>query len=175
MVVMEQTQSSLIGRSFSEALSIADGRLTLLALAPRSVLSYLWFLVRLLLPKKISLARLPGAVGLIRTDRVLLEAPRGVDYSLDGTLASAKAIEFRILEQRMRLLPGPALVPRQDQGTDQGQRQDGPSARGRDGPTAGREAAALLQPRKRGGLSRPLRRTARRKLRSPLPSWCSRY
>ncbi len=116
MVVMEQTQSSLIGRSFSEALSIADGRLTLLALAPRSVLSYLWFLVRLLLPKKISLARLPGAVGLIRTDRVLLEAPRGVDYSLDGTLASAKAIEFRILEQRMRILPGPALVPRQDQG-----------------------------------------------------------
>jgi hypothetical protein len=89
MVVMEQTQSSLIGRSFSEALSIADGRLTLLALAPRSVLSYLWFLVRLLLPKKISLSRLPGAVGLVRSDRVLLEAPRGVDYSLDGTLASA--------------------------------------------------------------------------------------
>ena len=116
MVVMEQTQSTLIGRSFSEALSITDGRLTLLALAPRSVLSYLWFLVRLLLPKKISLSRLPGAVGLIRSDRVLLEAPRGVDYSLDGTLASAKAIEFRILGQKMRILPGPAFVPREDQG-----------------------------------------------------------
>ncbi len=120
MVVVEQTQSTLLGRSFSEALSITDGRLTLLALAPRSVLSYLWFLVRLLFPKKISLSRLPGAVGLIRSDRVLLEAPRGVDYSLDGTLASAKAIEFRILEQRMRLLPGPALVS----GTDQGQSRD---------------------------------------------------
>ncbi len=116
MVVMEQTQSTLLGRGFSEALSITDGRLTLLALAPRSVLGYLWFLLRLLLPKKISLSRLPGAVGLIRTNRVLLEAPRGVDYSLDGTLASAKAMEFRILEQRMRILPGPAFVPREDQG-----------------------------------------------------------
>lgn len=112
MVVVEQTQSTLMGRSFSEALSISDGRLTLLALAPRSVLSYLWFLVRLLLPKKISLSRLPTAVGMISTNQVLLEASKGVDYSLDGTLASAKVIELKILDQRMRLLPGPALVPR---------------------------------------------------------------
>ncbi len=115
MVVMEHTQSMLIGRCFSDALSISDGRLTLFAFAPRSVLSYLWFLLRLLLPKKISLSRLPGAVGLIRSDRVLLEAPRGVDYSLDASLVSAKAIEFRILNQRMHLLPGPALIPSEDQ------------------------------------------------------------
>ena len=116
MVVVENTQSPLIGRSFSEVLSISEGRLVLLALAPRSVLSYLWFLIRLLFPKKISLARLPHAVGLIRTDRVLLEAPQGVDYSLDGELASAESIEFRILEQRARVLPGPEFVHRADQG-----------------------------------------------------------
>ncbi len=116
MVVVENTQSPLIGRSFSEVLSISEGRLVLLALAPRSVLSYLWFLIRLLFPKKISLSRLPQAVGLIRTDRVLLEAPQGVDYSLDGELASAESIEFRILEQRARVLPGPEFVHRADQG-----------------------------------------------------------
>jgi uncharacterized hydrophobic protein (TIGR00271 family) len=115
MVVMEHTQSTLIGRGFAEALSISDGRLTVLALAPRSVVSYLGLLARLLIPRKIRLSRLPGAVGLIRSDRVLLEAPRGVDYSLDGSLASAKALEFRVLDQRIRLLPGPALVPREDQ------------------------------------------------------------
>lgn len=115
MVVMENTQSSLIGRSFSDALSITDGRLTLLVFAPRSVLSYLWYLVRLLFPKKIRLTRLPGAVGLIRSDRVLLESPGEIDYTLDGTPVSAKAVEFRILDQRIRLLPGPAMEPSEDQ------------------------------------------------------------
>ncbi len=118
MVVLEHTQSTLIGRSFAEALGISDRRLTLLALAPRSVLSYLWFLIRLLLPKRISLSHLPAAVGLIRSTQILLEAPRGVDYSLDGILLSGKSIEFRILDQPMRVLPGPALLVREDQYSD---------------------------------------------------------
>ena len=114
MVAMEHTQSSLIGRCFSEALGIADGRLTLLVFAPRSVFSYLWSLLRLLLPKKISLSRLPGSIGLIRTDRVLIEAHEVINYILDGALVSARTIEFRILDQNMRLLPGPALIPRDE-------------------------------------------------------------
>ncbi len=118
MVVLEHTQNTLIGRSFAEALSISDRRLTLLALAPRSVLSYLWFLIRLLLPKRISLSHLPAAVGLIRSNQVLIEAPRGVDYSLGGTLLSGKSIEFRILDRPLRLLPGPALLVREDQYSD---------------------------------------------------------
>ena len=120
LVILSHTQSTLIGRSFADALSIADGRLTLLASAPRSILSYLWFLLRLVLPKKISLSQLPAAVGLIRSDRVLLEASRGVDYSLDGTLISAKTVEFRVLGNAMRLLPGPALVPRPDRKQSEG-------------------------------------------------------
>ena len=115
MVAMEHTQSSLIGSAFSEALGIADGRLTLVVFAPRSVLGYLWFLLRLLSPKKISLSRLPGSIGLIRTDRVLIEASAEMNYLLDGTLVSAKAIEFRILDQKIRLLPGPALIPRDEE------------------------------------------------------------
>jgi uncharacterized hydrophobic protein (TIGR00271 family) len=114
LVVMSHTQSTLIGRSFSDVLNISDGRLTLLASAPRSISGYLWLLLRLVIPKKISLSRLPGAIGLIRSGRVLLETSRGVDYSLDGTLISAKMVEFRVLEQRMRLLPGPALALRPD-------------------------------------------------------------
>jgi len=114
ILVMEQTQSALSGCYFSEALNLSDGRVTLLALAPRSILGYLRFLMRLLLPKKLRLSRLPTSVGLMRSDRILVEASRGTDYALDGTLASAKSIEFRILEQRLRLLPGPALLRKEE-------------------------------------------------------------
>jgi len=115
IVVMKYTQSSLIRRSFSEELNISSGRLTLLAVAPRSILNFLWFLVRLLYPQKISLSHLPGAVGLIVSNRVLLEAPRGVDYLLDGRLISAKSIEFKVLDQKIRLIPGSAWIPREQQ------------------------------------------------------------
>lgn len=120
LVVMEQTQSSLIGQCFSEVLSISDSRLTMLVFAPRSVSAYFRFLMRLLLPGNISLSRLPASVGLIISDRVVLESSRGLDYSLDGKPISAKSIEFRSQEQKLRLLPGPALLVSEDQSSNKG-------------------------------------------------------
>lgn len=115
MVVLGHTQSTLAERAFSENLGITDGRLSVLVLAPRSIISYLRFMLRLLWPKKISLSQLPVSLGLIQSDRIHLEAPRGTEYLLDGKPVHATEIEFRVLEQKLRLLPGPALVPRQDE------------------------------------------------------------
>jgi uncharacterized hydrophobic protein (TIGR00271 family) len=110
MVALGQTQSALVERAFVEELGIADGRVSLVALAPRSIVSYLWFLLRLLWPKKFSLAQLPGSLSLIRTDRLHISAPRGMEYTIDGKPLHAKEIELRVQEPRLRLLPGPALV-----------------------------------------------------------------
>jgi uncharacterized hydrophobic protein (TIGR00271 family) len=110
LLALNHTRSTLLGRNFSDDLSIADGRLSLLALAPRSILSYLWFILRLMWPGRIALANLPGAVALVQTDRLLLEAPRGCEYLLDGKPVHASEIEFRIVDGRLRLLPGPALA-----------------------------------------------------------------
>lgn len=115
MVIVEQTQSSLIGRCFSEVISISDHRLVLIAFSPRSALSYLWFLLRLALPKKISLARLPDSVGFIRSKRIQIESGTEINYTLDGSTGSAKMIELLVLEEHLRLLPGPALVPDNEQ------------------------------------------------------------
>ena len=115
MVALGHTHSTLAERAFSENLGITDGRLSVLALAPRSIISYLWFILRLLWPKKISLSQLPFSLGLIQSDRVFLEAPRGTEYLLDGKPVHATEIEFRVLEQRLRLLPGPALLLRPDE------------------------------------------------------------
>ena len=40
LMVMGQTQSKLIERDFTDEMSLSAGRLTLLALAPRSIVSY---------------------------------------------------------------------------------------------------------------------------------------
>ena len=114
LVAVSHTQSSLVGRSFLEDLSISDGRLSVLALAPRSIFGYLWFLLRLLAPGKISLTKLPGSMALIQSSRIHLQAPKGAEYLLDGKPVHAREIELQVLEQQLQLLPGPALKPRRE-------------------------------------------------------------
>ena len=110
MVALGQTQSALVERAFSEQLGIADGRVALVVLAPRSILSYLWFLLRLLWPQKISLTQLPASLSLVRTDRLHISAPEGAEYIIDGKPVHAGEIELQVQEGRLRLLPGPALL-----------------------------------------------------------------
>lgn len=112
MVVMGQTRSPLVGHTIAQDLGVGDRRLSLLALAPRSITSYLWFLLRLLWPKKISLSQLPASLGLIQTDRLRIVAPRGMEYLLDGKPVHTSEVEFKVLEGRLHLLPGPAMAPR---------------------------------------------------------------
>lgn len=111
MVALGHTQSSLLNRLFVEELPIADGRLALLALAPRSIIGYLWFYLRLLLPGKMSLTKLPGSVSLVQTHRLHISSPKGTEYLLDGKPVHASELEFEVLEGRLRVLPGPGFLP----------------------------------------------------------------
>jgi len=110
MVVLGHSQSGLTGRLFEEDLPINDGRLALFSLAPRSVIGYLWFYLRLLLPGRLSLSRLPGSVGLVQTNHLHVSAPQGTDYLLDGKPVHASELELQVLPGRLRLLPAPAMV-----------------------------------------------------------------
>lgn len=116
MVAIGQTQSSLVGRRFDENLSIDDGRVSMLAIAPRSVLGYLWFMLRLLLPGRISLSRLPASMALVQSSRLHLECREGFEYLLDGKPVHAAELELAMQPERLNLLPGPALAPRETPG-----------------------------------------------------------
>lgn len=109
MVAVAHSQSSLVSRRFDDNLSIADGRVSLLAIAPRSILGYLWFVMRLLLPGKIQLSRLPDSLALVQSERLHLEAAGGFEYLLDNKPVHAQELELSVKAQALSLLPGPAL------------------------------------------------------------------
>lgn len=117
MVVVGQTQSALVGHAFTQDFGAGDRRLSMLALAPRSITSYLWFLLRLLLPKKISMSELPASLGLIQTDRLHIVAPKGMEYLIDGKPVHTSELELKVLEGRLHLLPGPAMSRRGEAAT----------------------------------------------------------
>lgn len=109
MVALGHAQSALLERAFAEDLATMDGRLTLLSLAPRSVISYLLFIARLLLPGKIRLAQLPPSLSLIQTDKLHISAPSGTEYLLDGKPVHTSEIDLEMRNNALFLLPGPAL------------------------------------------------------------------
>ena len=107
LLVTKNPRSGLLGTSFSEVISAADGRFTMLAVAPRSIFSYLGLLFRILSPRKIDPGRLPPSVGIMRNRETLLESDGDIEYLIDGKLKSASSIRLAISEQGMSLLPGP--------------------------------------------------------------------
>lgn len=109
LVAMGNTQSDMMVRSYENHIGINDGRVSLLALAPRSVLGFVHFLLQVMLPGWRSAARLPRSVALVQSSTLVLESQHGMDYLLDGKPVSATRIEFGLMEGRLRLLPGPAL------------------------------------------------------------------
>ncbi|QFU75292.1 TIGR00341 family protein [Halioglobus maricola] len=115
MVAVTQTRSSMVGKRFDESPGMNDGRASLVVLAPRSILSYLWFLLRLVLPGRIQFSNLPSFLGLIQSTSVHLEAQGGIEYLLDGKPVHGAAIELCVHENKMRVLPGPSVTPREDQ------------------------------------------------------------
>ncbi|MFT6285963.1 MAG: putative hydrophobic protein (TIGR00271 family) [Alcanivorax sp.] len=109
VVVLGYTQSSLIGKFIEEPLSLRSGRLTLLAFAPRSIISYLWFLLRLTLGLKISLQKLPNGIGTVQSKRLVVTSSDGMELLLDSKPLSADELVFEISEQALRIIPGPML------------------------------------------------------------------
>ncbi len=120
LMAVAHTQSSLVGRRFDENLTIADGRVSMLAIAPRSILAYLWFLFRLLLPGKIGLSRLPGSLALLQSERLNLESTEGFEYLLDGKPVHAAELDLVVQAGGLCLLPGPALPAREEAGKSSG-------------------------------------------------------
>ena len=109
LLVTKNPRSSFLAASFADLLSYTDGRFTLLAISPRSLLSYLWLLLRIHLPGKIKSTHLPRSIGLMRNQELLLEDDKGIDYLLDGSPRHATTLDFRICEQQANMLPGVRL------------------------------------------------------------------
>ncbi len=106
----KNVRSGLLGGSLSDSISTADGRFTMAAVSPRSIISYLWLLLRLLLPKKIDPSRLPSSIGMMRNRQTIIDCDYETGYLIDGQPKRATRIELKISEQGMRMLPGSKFV-----------------------------------------------------------------
>lgn len=104
MVVVQHGQSSRLSRMVLEDAFINDGRMHLIALAPRSVTGLMWFGFYSIF--RSSSRRLPPFAAHIKTTKIQIESDGAINFTCDGVLMSAKRIDLEVVPEAIRLIPG---------------------------------------------------------------------
>lgn len=81
-----------------------DPRLTLLAMAPRSVMAYFGIVLLYLLRWPLNPSKLPFSLGLIRCQNMTVEGDDGIHYCLDGMELGTQKLVFELQNKNVRLL-----------------------------------------------------------------------
>jgi uncharacterized hydrophobic protein (TIGR00271 family) len=88
----------------NEDISLHDGQLNAVVLAPKSIVSFLYLLFVLFFYKKFSLSKLPKSVGLIKTESLKVSSnTQGIDYLIDGVGVSAKEVVLKVNKDAFKL------------------------------------------------------------------------
>lgn len=101
--------------TISSDLALNDGKLNAFVVAPTSVLGHLWFLVKLRLLRRVSLQQLPGSVGFIRSQSLIITSQRPQEATLDGRVTKGTEWVVTVKENAARVFTGKhAQMPEDD-------------------------------------------------------------
>ena len=101
-IVIENDIESLTSHFANQKTAPQDGNLSVVLVAPSSIMDYLSFLATALSP----LPHVSKAIGFIKTKQMTLESDVKIDYHLDGQPRSAHQFAFRILPQAVTVNVG---------------------------------------------------------------------
>jgi uncharacterized hydrophobic protein (TIGR00271 family) len=110
IMVFEHNVSGLSRNLLRDNLSLHDGKLHALVLAPSSILSYLYYLFFSHLLSRLFLERLPKSVGLIASSALTISSPRPISAVADGEALSGKEISLAVEKDALRIHLGRDIV-----------------------------------------------------------------
>lgn len=104
MMILEPNHHLLMGKGNGDTLEPADRRLSLIAVAPRSVVAFIMLLLRFLLFGRFESRSLPESIGMARSRKLQIESTDGIDYQLDGVALGARQLVCEVQERSIKLL-----------------------------------------------------------------------
>ncbi|MDD3602471.1 MAG: TIGR00341 family protein [Sulfurovum sp.] len=81
--------------------SFHDGKLNALIIAPKSLVSYIYYLAAIFFYHKFSWGSLPKNIGFISTSKLNIEGSKPFDFTIDDTALSAKTIELEVFNSNL--------------------------------------------------------------------------
>jgi uncharacterized hydrophobic protein (TIGR00271 family) len=110
IMVFEHNIRGISRNLLRDNLSLHDGKLHALILAPSSIFSYLYYLFFSHLLNGLFLERLPKSIGLIATSSLDVSSPRPVEYLADETFLTGKEISLAVEKDALRIHLGRNIV-----------------------------------------------------------------
>ncbi len=114
VVALEYHNGSFASRLISSQIHAADGKLSLLILAPVSMVQYMGYLLQTLIPRMAS-RTLPRSLGYIRASALRIETEEVLPVRIDGTVHPEENIVLRVEERGVALSVGDAFWERQNE------------------------------------------------------------
>jgi len=108
LVAIENDVNNAAARLLNTTISVQDGKVSTILIAPKSVMEYLAFLFIAVVWGEQKVSRLPTAISYIKSGYLKIESPRPLRYLVDGRKRSAEVIELEIQQAAVRMNLTPA-------------------------------------------------------------------
>ena len=109
-MIFEHNVSGVSHNLLRENLSLHDGKLNALILAPGSVVTYLYYLFLSYFLNRLYIDRLPKSIGLIISSGVEISSPRPIEYLFDGIVANDTSLSLEVVRDGARIYLGRKIV-----------------------------------------------------------------
>lgn len=106
IMVLEHNVKQSSYNFINEDFSLQDGKLNAFILAPTSIISYIYYLISVFFYSRFSINSMPKSIGIVKTSKLIISNPQGIDYTLDGVLKSSKELELEVLKDTLYISLG---------------------------------------------------------------------
>ncbi len=114
LVALEYNTGTFASKLLSRQLNAEDGKLSMLILSPVSMLQYVGYLFRTLMPGE--LKQLPRSLGYLRTEKMHIESDSPQEVVIDGEVRQQTPVTLQVEKQALRISVGEAFWENQCSG-----------------------------------------------------------
>src|SRR5699024_11012040 len=112
LVSIENDISSAAGKLINTSLSVQDGQVSTILIAPKSITSYLSFLLTALRAKSKAVTKLPSSVSYIKTRELRISLQKEMPFYINGKRRVSKQIELELYPQASKINVSEAYTSR---------------------------------------------------------------
>lgn len=112
LVSIENDINSAAGKLINTSLSVQDGQVSTILIAPKSIAAYLSFLITALRSKKKSVTKLPSSVSYIKSRELKISSNKELHFFIDGRRRKSSNIELELYPQAAKINVSDAYASR---------------------------------------------------------------
>ncbi|MCK9491121.1 MAG: TIGR00341 family protein [Sulfurimonas sp.] len=109
IMILEHNVKHARNNIIHEEFSFQDGKLNAFILSPTSVISYVYYLFLVFFYSRFSLSSLPKSIGVIKTSKLTITSSKPMDFKIDESFVSSKAIELEIIKEALSISLGRSI------------------------------------------------------------------